>query len=244
MDAQEFSAATTKGVFGPGVEHILDRILTWMQLGQTRVSIKADQWKLASRIIFIPLYLALRDGDEIGPGLVPRGNRSSSGAKHQAHRAKLLHQQRRKFYDSIGQSDQCPQLEECYPSRSARFHYRQVLRYCLATTLLDKRTLKPADIEFAQRLLESLCTDYVQKNVPLSPNFHYMMHLEESMLKTASVYNTHVWGMERANGILSRINHNGKSRGILEGTLMRGWWSHITLQNLVRPKINHVSPQG
>ncbi|KAG8729869.1 hypothetical protein FRC11_007854 [Ceratobasidium sp. 423] len=60
------------------------------------------------------------------------------------------------------------------------------------------------------------------------------MHLEEWILKTGSVYNTHVWGMERANGIVSRINHNGKRNGVLEGTLMRGWWSYATIQNLIK----------
>jgi hypothetical protein len=59
------------------------------------------------------------------------------------------------------------------------------------------------------------------------------MHIEEWVLKTASFYNTHVWGMERANGIVSRISHNGRGKGVLEGTLMRGWWSHVTLKNLV-----------
>lgn len=164
---------------------------------------------------------------------MPRGNRSSPGAKHQAYRAKLLHQQRRKHFASIGEPDECPRLEECYASRSMCFHYRQVLRFCLAVNTIDKRSITPSEIGFAQRLLESLCIDYVNNNVQLAPNFHYLMHLEESMLKSGSVYNTHVWGMERANGIVSRINHNGRSKGVLEGTLMRGWWSHTTIQNLV-----------
>jgi hypothetical protein len=175
----------------------------------------------------------MRDGDEIGPGFVPRGNRSSPGAKHQALRAKLLHQQRRKHYLMLGQPADCPTLEACFPSRSLRFHYRQVLRFCLAVNTIDKRSVTPAEIGFAQRLLESLCIDYARSNIQLPPNFHYLMHLEEWLLKTGSVYNTHVWGMERANGIVSRIRHNGKGKGVLEGTLMRGWWSHITLQNLV-----------
>ncbi|QRV72064.1 Transposase family Tnp2 protein [Ceratobasidium sp. AG-Ba] len=203
------------------------------KLGQTRATTKADQWKLTSRVLFIPLFLAFRDGDEIGPGFVPRGNRSSPGAKHQAHRAKLLHQQRRKYYESIAQPDLCPPLIECYPSRNLRFHYRQVLRFCVAVSLLDKRSVTPAEITFGQRLLESLCVDYVQNNVQLSPNFHYLMHLEEWMLKSGSLYNTHVWAMERANGTVSQINHNGKGHGILEGTLMRGWWNYTAIQNLI-----------
>ncbi|KAF8597086.1 hypothetical protein BDV93DRAFT_411443, partial [Ceratobasidium sp. AG-I] len=202
------------------------------KLGQTQTSIKADQWKLTSRILYIPLFLALRDGDEIH-GLAPRGSQNSPGAKHQAHRAKLLFQQRQKYYQSIGEPGRCPRLEECFPSRNLRFHYRQVLRFCLAVNTIDKRSITPAEISFAQRLLESLCIDYTNNNIQLPPNFHYMMHLEESMLKSGSVYNTHVWGMERTNGILSHINHNGKGGGVLEGTLMRGWWSYTTIQNLI-----------
>ncbi|QRV74708.1 Transposase family Tnp2 protein [Ceratobasidium sp. AG-Ba] len=118
------------------------------KLGQTRTTTKADQWKLTSRILYIPLFLAFRDGDEISPGLVPR-----------------------------------------------------------AISVLYKRSVTPAEIAFGQRLLESLCIDYIQNNVQLSPNFHYLMHLEEWMLKTGSLYNTHVWGMERANGVVSRIKN-------------------------------------
>lgn len=182
--------------------------------------------------MFIPLYLALRDGDTIGPGFVPRGSASSTGGKHQTYRAKLLRGHLKKWYTHIGRPELCPTLQECYPSRSLRFHYQQVLRFCLSVITLDKRTITPAEIGFAQELLESLCIDYTRNRIPLPPNFHYMMHLEESLLKTGSVYNTHVWAMERANGIISKINHNGKSGGILEGTMMRGWWNYAMIQNL------------
>ncbi|CAE6414219.1 unnamed protein product [Rhizoctonia solani] len=103
-----------------------------------------------------------------------------------------------------------------------------------AVNIIDKRSITPAEAQFAQQLLESLCIDYVSNSIQLPPNFHYLMHLEEWIFKTGSVYNTHVWGMERANGIVSRIKHNGKGKGVLEGTLMRGWWSHVTLQNLIK----------
>ncbi|QRW25937.1 Transposase family tnp2 [Rhizoctonia solani] len=234
---REFGGPEPQDIFNDCLDHM------WMpknfqqlppKLGQTRTSTKADQWKLTARVIFIPLYLAFRDGDTIQPILVPQGNRNSPGAKHQAYRAKLLHQQRQKYYASIGQANRCPRLEECFPSRNLQFHYRQVLRFCLATSILDKRNITPANILFATGLLETMCKDYITHNIPLSPNFHYMMHLEEFLLKTGSVYNTHVWAMERANGVLSRINHNGKGGGVLEGTLMRGWWRHMTLQNLIK----------
>ncbi|QRV93059.1 Transposase family tnp2 [Ceratobasidium sp. AG-Ba] len=212
------------------------------KLGQTQGTIKANQWKLTSKILFIPLFLAFRDSDEIGPGYAPRGSRSSPAAKHQATRAKLLHQQRRKYFQALGQIESCPPEEQCYASRSLRFHYRQVLRFCVATSIIDKRSITPAEILFAQELMELLCVDYTRNNVQLPPNFHYLMHLEEYLLKYGSSYNIHVWGMERANGIVSKINHNGRKNGMLKNTMMNGWWSHIAIQILtMRALLNRTA---
>ncbi|QRW04045.1 Transposase family Tnp2 protein [Ceratobasidium sp. AG-Ba] len=89
-------------------------------------------------------------------------------------------------------------------------------------------------IHFSQNLLEALAVEYTRMNIPLSPTFHYMQHLEDSMLQTGSLGNTHVWAMERANGDVSKIQHNGRGKGVLEGTLMRGWWEHASLQKLIQ----------
>lgn len=181
----------------------------------------------------------MRDGDTIGPGCVARGRASTTGAKHQVARAKALYREKRKYFNSIGRPELCPESwEDCMPSRNLSFHYKQVMRYGLAINTLDRHSITPTEISFAQVLLERLCIDYVRANIPLSPNFHYMMHIEEFMLKTGSIYNTHVWAMERANGTLSKINHNGRGGGVLEGTLMRGWWDYAALQNLVRRKLS------
>ncbi|CCO36813.1 hypothetical protein RSOLAG1IB_12102 [Rhizoctonia solani AG-1 IB] len=203
-------------------------------LGQTNTRIKADQWKLATRVAFIPLYIAFRVGDLIPNECIPRGSRSSKGGKNQASRAKALHRERKKHFAAIGRPQDCPQLEDCFPSRNLQFHYKQVLRYCVGTGTLDKRTVTPAEIEFGSQLLETMCIDYAENNVPLPPNFHVMMHLEAAMLKYGSLYNSHVWGLERANGVLSGMSHNGRGSGVLEGTLMRGWWGIANLQNLIR----------
>ncbi|CUA76597.1 Neurobeachin-like protein 2 [Mus musculus] [Rhizoctonia solani] len=204
------------------------------KLGQTKTKIKADQWKLATRVIFIPLFMAFRVGNVIPNDCVRRGNKSSTGAKYQAARAKALHRERRKYYTTIGRPQDCPQIEECFPSRNLRFHYKQVLSYSIATGTLDKRTVTPAEIQFGTELLETLCIDYIDNNIPLPPNFHVMMHLEESMLKYGSLYNSHVWGLERANGVLAGMKHNKRGRGELEGTLMRGWWGIANMQKLIR----------
>ncbi|EUC56821.1 transposase family Tnp2 protein [Rhizoctonia solani AG-3 Rhs1AP] len=204
------------------------------KLGQTNTKIKADQWKLATRLVFVPLYMAFRLGDVIPNACVPRGNKSSTGAKNQTSRAKALHRERQKHYATIGRPQDCPRVEDCFPSRNLRFHYKQVLSYSIATGTLDKRTVTPAEIEFGAQLLETICIDYAENNIPLPPNFHMMMHLEEPMLKYGSLYNSHVWALERANGVLSGMKHNGHSGGELEGTLMRGWWGIANLQNLIR----------
>ncbi|KEP45091.1 transposase family Tnp2 protein, partial [Rhizoctonia solani 123E] len=153
------------------------------KLGQTNTKIKANQWKLATRVIFIPLYMAFRVGNIIPNDCVPHGNNSLTGVKNQTAQAKAFH-------------------------------------------------FTPTEIEFGTQLLETMCVEYICNNIPLPPNFHIMMHLEESMLKYGSLYNSHVWGMERANGVLSSMNHNGRGSGMLEGTLMQGWWEIANLQNL------------
>ncbi|CAE6410562.1 unnamed protein product [Rhizoctonia solani] len=204
------------------------------KLGQTNTRIKADQWKLATRVVFIPLFMAFRVGDIIPNDCIPRGTKSSTAAKNQVSRAKALHRERKKHYAAIGRPRDCPELEQCFPSRNVRFHYKQVLRYCVATGTLDKRTVTPAEIRFGTDLLEAMCVEYAENNIPEPPNFHMMMHLEEAMLKYGSLYNSHVWGLERANGVLSAMNHNGRGKGMLEGTLMRGWWGIANLQNLIK----------
>ncbi|KDN42594.1 hypothetical protein RSAG8_06737, partial [Rhizoctonia solani AG-8 WAC10335] len=204
------------------------------KLGQTNTRIKADQWKLATRVVFIPLYMAFRAGDTIPNACIPRGNKSSKGAKNQASRARALHRERQKHYAFVGQPNECPLLDACFPSRNLQFHYKQVLRYCVATGTLDKRTVTPNEILFGTELLETMCIDYTKHNVPKPLNFHMMMHFQEAMLKYGSLYNSHVWGLERANGVLSGMSHNGRGGGMLEGTLMRGWWGIANLQNLIK----------
>ncbi|KAG9074782.1 hypothetical protein FS749_013632 [Ceratobasidium sp. UAMH 11750] len=187
-----------------------------------------------SRLMFVLFYLAMRDGDEISEISVPRGTKSSVGGKHQLKRAKLLRKLRTKYFESIGSPHLAPDLANCFPSRNLLRHYRQILRFCVAVYILDSRQISPTMANFAQDILESLCVEYTHMNVPLSPTFHYMQHLEDTILQTGSLNNTHVWPMERANGIISNIRHNGRGKGVLEGTLMRGWWEHASLWNLIR----------
>lgn len=179
-----------------------------MWLGQTNVHVKADQLKLLSKVMFIPLYLVMCDGDKISEIKVPRGRQMSTGGKHQVQCAKLLSGAWTKHY-TIGQPHLAPTLAECFPSRSLPWHYKQILWLCIAVCKLDAKSITPAMISFAQSLLQTLCIKYMQMNVPLLPNFDCMLHLEEFMLHPGSLYNTHVWPMEHANSMVSCINHSG-----------------------------------
>jgi hypothetical protein len=78
-----------------------------------------------------------------------------------------------------------------------------------------------------------MCIEYTHMNVHLPPNFHQLLHLREFILKYGSLYNTHTWPFECANHELTKINNNNHGNGVLEGTMMKGWWSNSSIQLLV-----------
>lgn len=180
------------------------------------------------------LFEAWRDGDEIPDEPIPRGRADSSGAKHQTQRARLLHRRRTQYFTSIGRPEDGPEFEQCFSSRDPRRHMRQVLRAMIAFNRLFVHRISPHDVSLCHQILESLCCEYVRMNCHLPPNFHQLLHLEEFILANGSLYNTHTWPFERANHELTRINNNGHGDGVLEGTMMQGWWTNSQVQGLVR----------
>jgi hypothetical protein len=214
----------------------------WSKLGQTSRRVKAEQWKTAHRILPILLFEAWRDGDEIPEELIPRGRASSTGARHQVRRAQLLHKRRTQYYRSIGRLDLAPSLEDCFSSRDPRRHYRQVLHASVAFRTLAVHNITPNQAHFAHELMETMCIEYVRMNVHLSPNFHQLLHLEEFILENGSLYNTHTWPFERANHDLTTISLNNRGNGILEGSMMRAWWTTSSVQSLVSTFIQCISP--
>jgi hypothetical protein len=153
--------------------------------------------------------------------------------KHQVACAKLLHQRRQQFYESTGRPDLAPNLDNCYSSRDPQRHYRQVLHAVVAIRTLFVHNITPNQAHFVHELLEAMCIEYTHMNVHLPPNFHQLLHLKEFILEYGSLYNTHTWPFERANHDLTILNNNNHGKGILEGTMMQGWWSNSTTQMLV-----------
>jgi hypothetical protein len=140
-----------------------------------------------SKVMFVPLYLAMRDGDDISLVDMPHGTANSVGGKHQCTRARLLLRQRLKVWNANEQHGLAPTLDRCFPSWNLRCHFAQILRFCIALNGLDSHSILPTQITTCQSLLQMVCMEYTRMNIPLSPNFHYMMHLEESMCKDPAV---------------------------------------------------------
>ncbi|TFY76747.1 hypothetical protein EWM64_g7265 [Hericium alpestre] len=59
------------------------------------------------------------------------------------------------------------------------------------------------------------------------------MHTEDSILRTGPTYTTWLYGPERNNGLLGRINNNGHSGGELEATMMRSWIKLTLIHELI-----------
>jgi hypothetical protein len=129
-----------------------------------------------------------------------------------------------------------PRREDCIASRNTIRHFKQILRFCVALSILSARKLSRNQLKFGCDMLQSLCTTYVDMNIHLSPNWHYAMHIESDIEKFGSIHNTWTYATERGNGILSRVNNNRRGAGELSGTLMRGWHRFNDLIDLVRLK--------
>jgi hypothetical protein len=204
------------------------------QLGQTTRRIKAEQLKLLVPVLPQLIFTAFRDGDEIPMDLIPRGKRNSTGGRHQVSRAKLLHKRRTQHFDNIGHPELAPASEDCFSSRDPRRHFLQIMRFCVAFHDIFVHKISPNQAQFVHQLIESACIEYTRMNVHMAPCFHQLLHIHEFILEYGSLYNTHTWPFERANHQITRVNNNKRGNGVLEGTMMKGWWTNSGIQGLVR----------
>jgi hypothetical protein len=201
------------------------------QFGSQKGRIKADQLKLAGAILFIPLFDALRRGDQIPDESLPQPPVGSPAWHHEQAMINSTYRDRQAYHAALGLPP--PQREDCVPSRNALRHFMQVLRFCVALKYLSARKISLNQLRFGSDLLESLCITYVDMNIHLPPNFHNALHIESDIEKTGAVYNTWAYGPERANGILASVNTNGHGQGVLSETLLRDWCRFPDLVDLV-----------
>ncbi|KEP46026.1 transposase family Tnp2 protein, partial [Rhizoctonia solani 123E] len=116
-----------------------------------------------------------------------------------------------------------PHLNDCFPSRNPRHYYANVLRYCLASTLLTRHRITLDEIQQGAMFLEQVGTVFTDMNVHLTPSFHAATHLPDHICKYGSVYNTLTARFERANRLLRNVNTNGHGHGVLETTMAKGF---------------------
>lgn len=177
------------------------------------------------------LFEALRVGDEIPNWNVPSGSSDSLARKHDLASARK--NLKRKTAACAENGLPPPVLDECFPSRNARDHYCQVLDFCWFKRMIVTQKITRGLNRFCMDLLENLCVRWTDMNVNLSPNFHYCTHLGDDIEKAGSVTNTWVFGFERANGVISKMNTNGHGAGELEGTYMRSYSRYPKIIELV-----------
>lgn len=112
-------------------------------------------------------------------------------------------------------------------------HYANVLRFCAGLRIFVSRSLTMSDAERAQTFFSQAAQSWASMQCHLTPNFHLAQHTLEWVHFFGVLYAIWVFGYERFMGILSRFNTNGHAGGVLECTLMRGWWKTHLCQELV-----------
>ncbi|QRV97837.1 Transposase family Tnp2 protein [Ceratobasidium sp. AG-Ba] len=182
------------------------------------------------------------DDDLIPDGLHTRGSRNSKSYKFQQKQAKNLLDMRRKvhLYDRQPQNTQ-PTLVSCGSVQSRQLIYRTILHYCLAVKIVHSRQVSRADLVYARRLFSRVAVDFARLNVLLTPNWHYLQHLVDSMLKFGSADQFWNFYYAQFNRKLLRVNKNGHTMGILETTMAQGFLKRAAAHRLnCSSTINYV----
>ncbi|QRW10485.1 Transposase family Tnp2 protein [Ceratobasidium sp. AG-Ba] len=196
---------------------------------------KAEQYRHLEVVLYAVLFVAWKEDDDLIPdGLHTRGSRNSKSYKFQQKQAKNLLDMRRKVhhYDRQPRNTQ-PTLVSCGSVQSRQLIYRTILRYCLAVKIVHSRQVSCADLAYARRLFSRVAVDFARLNIPLTPNWHYLQHLVDSMLKFGSADQFWTFYYEQFNRKLLRVNKNGHTMGVLETTMARGFLKRAAAHRLV-----------
>ncbi|CAE6472201.1 unnamed protein product [Rhizoctonia solani] len=213
-----FNAFLARTIF----PHHCSRIPTQAKIMDGRT--KAEQWRLLRLVMPVAYFEAWRDGDAIPDGNIPRGGRNTKHFKTQEKSARLVLRRRRQVHHmDDGDPEQLPELNDCVSSRNPRDYYANILRYCLANTLLTRHRVTLAEIEQGAQFMEQVGIVFADMNVHLTPSFHAATHLPDHIRKYGSIYNTLTARFERANRLMANVNTNGHGHGVLEATMAKGF---------------------
>jgi hypothetical protein len=213
------------------VSHIVQN-----QVARGAGSSKADQWRSQINVLFVGLFDAWQVNGQIPEGDAPPSAPNTKLYAAQAAMEKLLSSRRVQnllYNNPTATAEEIEEVEAIKPSRSLRRHYDVVVQFSASLRMLFGQTVTPDDIQRGNAALERSLQEWARMGCHLTPYFHFSIHIAQQLLRTGPCYSSSAWAYERNNGFLGRFNNNGHSGGEMEGTMFRGWWKTIFIQNLV-----------
>ncbi|EIW73972.1 hypothetical protein CONPUDRAFT_160538 [Coniophora puteana RWD-64-598 SS2] len=107
--------------------------------------------------------------------------------------------------------------------RDIRQIYRLVLYLAIAERILARHSISIADVDRGQGYIQLYCQGLQALGVSLTVNHHMAMHYSEILQRYGPVYACWLFGFERFNGLLEKVNLNGHGGGEMEYSLVRDW---------------------
>ncbi|KAF5380388.1 hypothetical protein D9615_004710 [Tricholomella constricta] len=108
-------------------------------------------------------------------------------------------------------------------SRSRRELYSASLLLCVGVRLLATRTITLSQARLGQEFLVQFCHACLGLGISLVINHHLSTHFFDMIRRFGPIYGWWLFAFERFNGMLEKVNHNGKDGGKMEVTLLRNW---------------------
>jgi len=98
-----------------------------------------------------------------------------------------------------------------------------ILLLCAAIRILASRSISMAQARVGQEFLCRYSNECLALGIHLVINHHMSVHYLQMIKLWGPVYSWWLFAFERFNGMLERVNTNGKDGGRSELTLMRNW---------------------
>ena len=147
--------------------------------------------------------------------------------------------------DEIPNSEPNISANEVIPtthSRNFRSLYDAILLLCAGVKLLSTKTITRSQAFMGQRFLARYCLALLGLGVVLTPNHHLAMHFAAMILLFGPVYAWWLFAFERFNGMMEKVNNNGKDGGRVELTMLRSWVQAHLLYDYVLELPEDASP--
>ncbi|KAF7327332.1 hypothetical protein MKEN_00310800 [Mycena kentingensis (nom. inval.)] len=200
--------------------------------------IKADQWRTHSSIFFLALFVAWEEDGKIPDKSAPPIRSNTKLAATQKAQEKLVRSRLREYLpwkDPDATEAQLDAVDATVMNRSYRKHFDTLLMFTAAVRILTSNSISPNEVMRGCDMLETAIQSYARMHAHLVPYFHLVVdHLRKTFLRWGPAPGWWTFAYERNNGFLGRFNHNGHSGGELEGTMMRGFWKTVMIQDLIQ----------